>query len=115
MDNCLDPGGVDAPALGCTCSTDGTAVVLALEGEVDISTADLLEAWLIAAAESGLTVVVDLAGVGFLDSSGCKVFAHALARGPLVVRGARGSAARCLEITGLDQVLCDPAPVSLPA
>jgi anti-sigma B factor antagonist len=101
--------------LSCTCTSDGSAVVLALEGEVDLSTADLLDTWLTAASASGLALVVDLSRVGFLDSSGCNALVRARAAGPLLVRGAQRPVARCLEIAGLADLMCERAPVPLEA
>lgn len=61
----------------------GGAVELAVDGEIDMATADDLEAALLAAVTSpGVTgVVVDVAGVTFCDSSGLAVLdrAHAAA------------------------------------
>ena len=53
---------------------EDTSVVLQVAGEIDLATADLLRA-AIADAQSlwSGTVVVDLAGVSFIDSQGIRV------------------------------------------
>ena len=49
------------------------SVVIAVTGDVDIATADELRAHLARAVECHEVVVVDLAGVGFMDSTGLGV------------------------------------------
>lgn len=59
-------------------------------------------------------VVVDVSGVGFLDSSGVRTLLQArqatIARGgSLTVTGARGTVAEVLRITAVDSLLCATA------
>jgi anti-sigma B factor antagonist len=92
---------------------DGTdkVVVLAPQGEVDLATAPDLREMLIRLVSSGVVrVIVDLADVTFIDSSGLGVLAAAAKRldaanGWLRVRGPCPQARQILELTGLDQVL----------
>lgn len=82
---------------------DGTRVVR-VEGDIDLATAPQLEASLDTATGPGI-VVLDLADIGFIDSTGLRsiVAAHDAAEehgGTLrIVAGAKVS--RLLEITGL--------------
>jgi anti-sigma B factor antagonist len=90
---------------------DGVVVVHA-SGEVDMTVSALLERTLLDAVrqDGARQVLVDLAGLRFLDSSGV----HALVRGyqaandagnVLVVRNATGVVARVLYITGVAEAL----------
>lgn len=89
---------------------DGQAVVVA-EGQVDLATAPKLAEALTGAHGTGVTqIVVDLAGVDFLDSIGVRVLVEAARQAAqrevsLSVRGAHGWVARVLEITGVDAYL----------
>jgi anti-sigma B factor antagonist len=84
--------------------------VLVIRGEIDVSTAPELRDRLLSVAQSGSsTVVVDLSGVTFLDStalgvlvSGLKRFRAADGDLSLVVTGR--NVAKVLEITGLVDV-----------
>ncbi|MFD3540088.1 STAS domain-containing protein [Streptomyces sp. NPDC058662] len=82
-------------------------VVLALAGELDHDTAQPLREALDEAVTPGARLLVDLAGLGFCDSTGLNV----LLRGRLAVRetggtlelaGLRGPVARMFHITGAD-------------
>ncbi|XVV09588.1 STAS domain-containing protein [Actinoplanes sp. CA-131856] len=86
-----------------------------LSGDCDLSVRDDLLAALTAAVDRHRRVVVDLAQVGFLDSTGVHglVTAHhaALARGGrLIVANAKGAVAAVLDITGVAGLLAEPAP-----
>lgn len=87
-------------------------VVLRPAGEIDMSTADALERELLDAVRSADVdeVLVDLAGIAFLDSSGVRVLVHAavVARERAVtLRVARPQpvVARVLRITSVDALL----------
>lgn len=90
--------------------TSGDVPVLAVKGEIDVSTAPELRDRLVQANQKGATtVVVDLSEVTFLDStalgvlvSGLKRFRSAGGDLRLVVTGR--SVAKVLEITGLNDV-----------
>ena len=88
----------------------GDACVVTVAGEVDIYTSPALKTALAAAATEGCPLlIVDLNGVGFIDSSGLGVLVGALRRvreagGDLRVVSGNETVARILRITGLDQV-----------
>lgn len=93
---------------------DADTIVVALAGDCDLRSRDEMTAALLAAAQTGRTVTVDLARVSFLDSSGL----HALVRahhaaveraGALYVVNATGTVATVLEITGILTLLRHPA------
>src|SRR5262245_34488622 len=93
-------------------SVDGQRAAVVLSGDCDLASRDACTEALISAVEAAPTVVVDLAAVTFLDSSGVHalVTAHhaALERGGrLSVVGAAGTVAQVLEITGVGGLL-DP-------
>jgi anti-sigma B factor antagonist len=93
---------------------DGDELVVALAGEFDLHGRDELQAALVSAVEVAPQVLVDLADVRFLDSSGLHalVAAHQLAkeRGrSLYVANATGTVATILEITGIIKLLRPPS------
>jgi anti-sigma B factor antagonist len=85
-------------------------VVVRCEGEVDLANADELRAVLAGVlADQPPRVVIDLADLTFLDSTGLGVIARAHLRaveygGQLQLTGARGTVARLLEVTRLDRL-----------
>lgn len=90
----------------------GPQTTIALKGDLDPATAPLLEE-AVAAAVADATVervVLDLAGLGFLDSSGLRVFVttreQLAARGAgLTLRHPSSNIRRLLDLTGLDEVI----------
>jgi anti-sigma B factor antagonist len=79
--------------------------VLALRGELDFSDAQVLSSWLADIVSREPWVIVDLAGLEFMDCSSCRVLAGArdLARragGDVLLAGPRGAVARILVLTG---------------
>jgi anti-sigma B factor antagonist len=88
----------------------GVACVLAVSGEVDIYTSPQLKAALTGPDVAGCSrVIIDLGGVGFIDSSGLGVIVGALRRAreagvELMLVSAQPSFERILRITGLDAV-----------
>jgi anti-sigma B factor antagonist len=89
--------------------------VVALTGECDLAGRDELIATLLRAVDDAELVVVDLAGVTFMDSSGIHglVTAHRAARDAdraLHVVNAAGTVATVLEITGVSGLLGPPPP-----
>jgi anti-sigma B factor antagonist len=88
----------------------GGACVFTLSGEVDIYSSPALRNALAAASAEGLsTIVVDLNGVSFIDSSGLGVLVGALRRareagGDLKIVSAQEFVGRIMRITGLDHV-----------
>ena len=95
---------------------DNGSVVVTLSGELDQETAPKLRsklATLIPAAGSS-SVVLDLAELTFVDSTGLATFAGAYTRlreqgGDLSVARASGPVSKALEITGLADILTVPA------
>ena len=92
-----------------TVNLDGH-VVLAIEGEIDLATAPSFGA----AIDKGLRqkgrVVLDLAGVTFMDSSGLNVLVAAASQGPealnsVLIRNPPIGVQRLLSITGLSEVI----------
>jgi anti-sigma B factor antagonist len=85
--------------------------VVEVSGEVDMATAPELRARLLdAIAEGDGVIVVDLAQVDFMDSSGFAVLVTASQRlrsggRDLVVRGARAAVLSAMRMTRLDMVL----------
>ena len=87
------------------------ALTLEVCGEVDVINADTLDAELARAECSDADrIVLDLSGVGFIDSSGLRVLLLATqrsARGPDrlgIIRGT-GQVSRVLAMTGIDESL----------
>lgn len=85
----------------------GGAVVLEVAGELDHDTVGPLREALDDAVGPGGRVVVDLAGLGFCDSTGLNALLHSRlaareAGGSLELAGLRGPVARMFRITGAD-------------
>jgi anti-anti-sigma factor len=90
-------------------SPSGRVVVLTLQGDHDIGTAEELRQALIDSIGLGLTVV-DLRGCTFIDSTVLGVIASAARRASsqsaeLVLINATGIVAKALSITGMSHVL----------
>jgi anti-anti-sigma factor len=87
----------------------GERAVVSVGGEVDLGTASQLnDTALDALREVSPNLVLDLAGVTFMDSTGLKVLLTIsrraeLADGSFAVAGATRSVRRVLSLTGLDQ------------
>lgn len=88
---------------------EGTCIVR-VNGEVDVYTSPELKTALVdALQQSDGKVIVDLDGVGFIDSSGLGVLVGALRRareagGDMKIVSARAAVEKILKITGLDRV-----------
>ncbi len=102
-----------------TVEATGPEAVLALTGELDPHTAPLLQEQIdavrsAAGAARPTTVVLELSGLTFIDSSGLRVVIStqrslAADGGQLVLRGPSETARRLLEITGLvDHITVEP-------
>jgi len=102
-----------------TVEAPGPETVLALTGELDPHTAPLLQEQIDAVRSSSgdagpTTVVLELSGLTFIDSSGLRVVistqkALAADGGRLVLRNPSETARRLLEITGLvDHIPVEP-------
>ena len=84
-------------------------VTLALEGELDLSTAPLLDN-AIGSVAASVSVVLDLNELSFMDSSGMKVLLEiaqdfAAEERTLTIQRSRGEVKRLMEITGLNDLL----------
>lgn len=95
-----------------TFTRDSGAVVVGVKGELDCATAPILEERLsdLLSDQGNLRIVLDLADMTFVDSSGLSVFItayrHLCERGGLLsLRRPTESTLRVLEITGLDRIL----------
>ncbi|MDZ5620062.1 STAS domain-containing protein [Nocardioides bizhenqiangii] len=89
-------------------SVDGSTVVRAV-GEVDLSTAQDLAAAVRPCLADGESVVLDLSGVEFIDSSGLGTLVQLLKEAArngasLTLGGVTASTYRLLEVTGLAAV-----------
>jgi anti-sigma B factor antagonist len=94
--------------LDVSTTRQGPCAVVSIGGEIDPGTAgELSDAALTAMQEIGPSLVLDLSGVTFMDSTGLKVLlaVHQRARlagGRLVLAAPTRSVLRVVDITGLD-------------
>ncbi|HLW47898.1 MAG TPA: STAS domain-containing protein [bacterium] len=111
----LIAGGSGTPLLRCRVEAMPDAVVVRVEGEVDLATAPRLADSIADAFRRGPCVIVDLAGVTYLDGSGVAVLERAaeshLAR--LAVAGPRLQVRRLFDLLHLAEVV--PLVASLEA
>lgn len=90
-------------------------VLVTVDGELDLSTADQLQETLIRAVADGVgPLVLDLAALRFCDSAGLAVLVkiHNLLAdegGRLVLAGPSVAVSRVLELSGLDQIIATAA------
>jgi anti-sigma B factor antagonist len=94
-------------------STEDARVVVRLTGDCDLAARDELMSILVTAAGSATVVLVDLAEVRFLDSSGLHALIaghHAAIEqgGRLYVANATGAVDRVLDLTGVGDLLRPP-------
>jgi anti-sigma B factor antagonist len=105
---------------------DDHTTVIAVEGEIHVSTAPEFSGVLNAAIESGRTaLVLDLSGVMFIDSTGLSVLLNALRRltrtgGAMALVCSNPTVLRLFEITRLDSTFAiyaelEPAIVAVQA
>jgi anti-sigma B factor antagonist len=96
--------------LDVSTTSEGTCAVVRVDGEIDLDNAsDLSEVAIAAMREIGPSIVLDLSGVTFMDSTGLKVLLAVhrraeLAGGRLVLAGPTRSVNRVVSITGFDQM-----------
>lgn len=99
------------PELTITHAVVDDRLVVSVCGDLDLGSAPLLEAALRGLAPFERPVVVDLAGVDFIDSSGVRsllavnqMVADAVGT-PVALTGGTPATRRLIELTGIDQVL----------
>lgn len=93
------------------CSPTDRAVVVQVEGEVDVHTSGELRAVLedVITRSPRIAVVLDLTEMSFIDAAGIGVLVHALRRmrgtgGRLVLRNLRPPVLKVFRVLGLDRV-----------
>jgi anti-sigma B factor antagonist len=103
------------PALSWEIAGADHAPVVALHGEIDLSTSPLLRATLVSLIDGGAReLTVDMSEVTFVDSTGLGVLVGALqllqshGGDGLSVRGVGPVVRRVFELTGLDAVFSIP-------
>ncbi len=101
-------GGI--PAFGVDTSVDGARIVMRLRGEIDAYTAPRLEEAVARLGDvAGRHLVVDLGGVGFVDSTGLSVLVTSLrgvsnAGGVVSLREVSRQLTKLFEITGITRL-----------
>ncbi len=103
--------GSDAvPAFDVDTRVDGARIVMVLQGEIDAYTAPRLQEAVGALGDvAGRHLVVDLAGVGFIDSTGLSTLVTGLrgvrdAGGVVSLREVSRQLAKLFEITGITRL-----------
>lgn len=97
----------DIPGLGISIEV-GPPIVVRVEGDIDISTSAAFAASMSEHLDRapGETVIFDLGGVTFIDSSGLAALINVVRSGhDVVVRNASPAIHRIVGATGLDEVL----------
>jgi anti-sigma B factor antagonist len=90
---------------------DGKTVTLVLEGELDLATAPSLRSCVESLDHGWDLVVVDLAGLTFMDSTGVALIAHVYGRSTkpghpgIELRDPQPPVLRVLEITGFGELV----------
>lgn len=98
--------------------TEGTRRIVVLAGECDLATApQLQEAVADLRAPEVSELILDVAELAFMDSTGLGVIVGALKRlretgGVLKIAGAQGAVSRVLEVSGIDRIIPMFADVS---
>lgn len=98
-----------------TTSDEADGIRVALTGECDLDVREQLTEILLAAVRRSPVVIVDLAALDFLDSSGVHglITAHHAARDSgcrLFVVNPTGAVATVLDLTGVGALLSPPSP-----
>lgn len=89
---------------------DGSTCRISVVGEVDVYTSPTLKSHIVDAVDDGcVDLVIDLEGVGFIDSSGLGVLVSGLRRvkeqsGSMRIICTRDGILKIFRITGLDKV-----------
>lgn len=99
-------GEVTVDGIDLKVERNGTAATLAVSGEVDLTSAPALEDEITGLVEASVNeLILDLSGVGFMDSTGLRVLLKAskmLEAGKLTIRGPSDPVRRLLEVSGLN-------------
>ena len=101
------PGWIDTDLLHADLRAGEDELVIELKGDLDVSNADMLCQRLNDENPWAQTVVLDLAGLGFCDSSGLRTFLRCAksaleAGGRLILREPSEVVRRSIEVAGLD-------------
>ena len=92
-------------------TSERDSVQVALEGKIDLATADEVSAAIRAAARLGLKLVVDLSEVSFIDSMGLRALLQLISHGELgggqlsFIPSKHDSVNRLLATTGISELL----------
>lgn len=101
---------IDRGEFELTVTGNADGVTISVHGEVDVYTAPRLRERLLQFETSGTFVVLDIANMSFIDSTGLGVIAAATKRirsegGDLVLRQPTNDTRKVLKLTGLDQIV----------
>ncbi len=105
----MSPTG-NPPAFRCEVTESGSRVEVELAGELDLYTSEVLRARIEEVGDlGGRHVVIDLAGVAFIDSSGLSALVHTLKhskenQGVVTLRRPSDQVRKLLEISGLSRL-----------
>jgi anti-sigma B factor antagonist len=96
--------------LSITEQREKQSIRLLVSGEIDVFTAPNLRESLLPLCQEGETVIVDLANVDYIDSTGLGVFVGAYkiqqnATGKMVLTGVNRRLLRLFRITGLEDII----------
>lgn len=95
-------------------SDEGAQVFVSLEGELDLSNVETLEAALADAIDSGKKILIDLGELEFLDSTGIALIVKTLRRHDAerfsFLPSRSSSVRRLLSMTGLEQRMAISSP-----
>ena len=102
--------GSETPVFSIDVTRDGAVVTVTVTGEIDAATAGELETALVSAVPGATSIDVDMAAVGFMDSSGLRAMVIAMyaadeAGVPLRIVATTPTVDRLLSITGLTEKL----------
>lgn len=96
--------------LDITTERDGNVCRVSVRGEIDVYTSPALKAEIVGAMEQGcINLIIDIDGVGFIDSSGLGVLVGGLRRvkeasGSMRIVCTKENILKIFRITGLDRV-----------
>jgi anti-anti-sigma factor len=99
-------------------TSEGERVRIVLQGEMDLANADSAASIVSEALDSGKRVLVDLAKLEFLDSTGIALLVDAMANGGerlSFLASEHAAVVRLLNLTGLDERMrFEPAAAAVP-